>query len=198
MDNATCVICFDKVETDGDKLVLQCGHAFHQSCIRTWLKTSLTCPVCRQCPIPRIVRLRTLATIHVCIIEYKLQFRYALQTMTALAIFECIMGLARSSVMIATWSFISYYSCELHRGQLHLKLALQLWMAVCESCFFFLCAESRTMQVLISMHMLSRMIIVATFCRVVVLRQAAQKVLSELMRTLPEPLRLAYEAEVDG
>lgn len=40
-----CSVCLDQ----GNECVsLRCGHSFHKMCITTWLKTSLTCPVCRS------------------------------------------------------------------------------------------------------------------------------------------------------
>lgn len=48
---ASCVICLEKLRTPdsepGAMQALACGHAFHTSCIRNWLATSPTCPLCK-------------------------------------------------------------------------------------------------------------------------------------------------------
>jgi hypothetical protein len=48
-----CVICTEEFSAwqQSDKVsvvIKSCGHVFHDSCIRLWLKNSKTCPVCRQ------------------------------------------------------------------------------------------------------------------------------------------------------
>ena len=41
----SCPICLEKFE--GDSEALLCGHVFHVQCLRRWLHTSPTCPICR-------------------------------------------------------------------------------------------------------------------------------------------------------
>lgn len=41
-----CSICLEEIKYS--KKRLQCGHKFHKSCIKTWLKKSNTCPNCRS------------------------------------------------------------------------------------------------------------------------------------------------------
>ncbi|KAL7042439.1 hypothetical protein ACKWTF_001139 [Chironomus riparius] len=48
-----CVICTEEFSAwqHSDKMsvvIKSCGHVFHDSCIKLWLKNSRTCPVCRQ------------------------------------------------------------------------------------------------------------------------------------------------------
>ncbi|PWA83793.1 zinc finger, RING/FYVE/PHD-type [Artemisia annua] len=44
-----CTICLaDYKPTDVLRLLSECGHMFHESCIDTWLKVHRTCPVCRN------------------------------------------------------------------------------------------------------------------------------------------------------
>lgn len=48
-----CVICAEEFasysENDNFPSVIKaCGHAFHYECIKMWLKTSKTCPICRN------------------------------------------------------------------------------------------------------------------------------------------------------
>ncbi len=43
---AECTICLDAL-SDPTK-TLECGHSFHTGCVDEWLKTSETCPLCRD------------------------------------------------------------------------------------------------------------------------------------------------------
>lgn len=47
LDIGICTICNDDVGTC-DNVNTTCGHIFHLSCLRRWLESSQTCPVCRQ------------------------------------------------------------------------------------------------------------------------------------------------------
>ncbi|KAI3721729.1 hypothetical protein L2E82_32747 [Cichorium intybus] len=48
-----CSICLaDYKPADVIRLLPECGHLFHLSCIDTWLKVHPTCPVCRTSPLP--------------------------------------------------------------------------------------------------------------------------------------------------
>jgi hypothetical protein len=38
----------DLFDDDTTISALQCGHTFHEECIKKWLKTSNTCPSCRD------------------------------------------------------------------------------------------------------------------------------------------------------
>lgn len=41
-----CPVCFDDIDNDNGVDTL-CGHTFHRKCIRVWLDTHTTCPMCR-------------------------------------------------------------------------------------------------------------------------------------------------------
>ena len=41
-----CSICL--TSTNKPKCVTKCGHHFHISCIKQWLKVNHTCPMCRE------------------------------------------------------------------------------------------------------------------------------------------------------
>ena len=44
-----CSICQEHVNFCNEEIsVLNCGHLYHQSCLRRWLDTSSTCPECRS------------------------------------------------------------------------------------------------------------------------------------------------------
>ena len=43
-----CPICFDNINNDDDKKILNCGHIFHKYCIDCWNKINPTCPYCRK------------------------------------------------------------------------------------------------------------------------------------------------------
>ena len=56
----SCIICRDSL-SDGCK-VLQCGHIFHTSCLRSWVLVQQICPTCRSELLPR-ARAQS-ATVH--------------------------------------------------------------------------------------------------------------------------------------
>ena len=53
----TCVICQeDFCESKKHKITLQCGHKFHKTCAREWLKSHSSCPMCRGFTVGKITR----------------------------------------------------------------------------------------------------------------------------------------------
>lgn len=42
-----CIICNDSLESR-DKISTSCKHEFHTNCLRKWLDSNPTCPICRQ------------------------------------------------------------------------------------------------------------------------------------------------------
>lgn len=48
----TCVICREEMDVAGKPKRLPCGHAFHYSCLRSWLARDQICPTCRQDVVP--------------------------------------------------------------------------------------------------------------------------------------------------
>lgn len=62
-DRSECVICMEPYEAGGDRchVLPSCGHMFHRRCLRAWLRTSSTCPLCRAStePAPSHVRWAT-------------------------------------------------------------------------------------------------------------------------------------------
>ena len=47
-NSEVCSICIESLEPRQMSLTLPCYHKFHTSCILTWLKTDLSCPMCRS------------------------------------------------------------------------------------------------------------------------------------------------------
>jgi len=46
-DRPCCSICLQELESDQCK-IRKCKHAFHKTCIKSWISRSLSCPVCRE------------------------------------------------------------------------------------------------------------------------------------------------------
>ncbi|CAH9098059.1 unnamed protein product [Cuscuta epithymum] len=47
-EETQCIICLAEYQEKEDlRIMPDCGHTFHLSCIDTWLKKQSTCPVCR-------------------------------------------------------------------------------------------------------------------------------------------------------
>nr|XP_042913272.1 E3 ubiquitin-protein ligase ATL59 [Parasteatoda tepidariorum] len=46
--NLHCSVCFLDIATRETFSQIECGHAFHYWCIKTWLNQHSTCPVCRK------------------------------------------------------------------------------------------------------------------------------------------------------
>ncbi|KAI3799596.1 hypothetical protein L1987_34895 [Smallanthus sonchifolius] len=54
-NNSGCSICLAEYKPeDVLRLLPECGHLFHLSCVDTWLKVHPTCPVCRNSPLPTV------------------------------------------------------------------------------------------------------------------------------------------------
>jgi hypothetical protein len=54
---AICVICMDRFNNYADMSVCECGHVFHQVCIKDWLAVDVesTCPQCRVKVTPAFI-----------------------------------------------------------------------------------------------------------------------------------------------
>lgn len=48
--NTECSICLSKVNKPMCKT--KCGHIFHITCLKEWLKKNITCPLCREKILP--------------------------------------------------------------------------------------------------------------------------------------------------
>jgi hypothetical protein len=49
-----CSICLEQFDPGDLVRLLKCGHIFHPSCVRDWLKKEATCPMCRKQQEPRM------------------------------------------------------------------------------------------------------------------------------------------------
>ncbi|KAI4351221.1 hypothetical protein L6164_005599 [Bauhinia variegata] len=50
--SSCCSICLaDFTEVDELRMLPDCGHLYHLSCIDSWLKLHATCPICRNSPV---------------------------------------------------------------------------------------------------------------------------------------------------
>uniref|UniRef100_A0A251TIY6 RING-type E3 ubiquitin transferase n=1 Tax=Helianthus annuus TaxID=4232 RepID=A0A251TIY6_HELAN len=48
IDGASCSVCLSDFQEDETlRLLPKCNHAFHVSCIDTWLRSHTNCPLCR-------------------------------------------------------------------------------------------------------------------------------------------------------
>ena len=43
-----CSICIESYMPREKTIILPCNHKFHSNCIKDWLETELTCPMCRK------------------------------------------------------------------------------------------------------------------------------------------------------
>lgn len=51
--SAGCSVCLEDYKpVDVIRLLPECGHMFHVSCVDKWLRVHPTCPVCRNSPLP--------------------------------------------------------------------------------------------------------------------------------------------------
>ncbi|CAH8285161.1 unnamed protein product [Eruca vesicaria subsp. sativa] len=46
--NDTCTVCFENFNNGSYICALSCGHQFHFPCIDEWLRTNISCPLCRE------------------------------------------------------------------------------------------------------------------------------------------------------
>lgn len=46
--SSSCVICFEHISLDTRAVIKNCAHEFCVGCIKSWLATTATCPLCKQ------------------------------------------------------------------------------------------------------------------------------------------------------
>jgi len=45
---ASCVICFEHITQEQKAVIKNCAHSFCFTCIKSWMETTITCPLCKQ------------------------------------------------------------------------------------------------------------------------------------------------------
>ncbi|XP_045818468.1 RING-H2 finger protein ATL70-like [Trifolium pratense] len=55
-DDSTSLICSiclaDYKDSELLRLLSDCGHFFHKECVATWFRLNMSCPMCRNSPLP--------------------------------------------------------------------------------------------------------------------------------------------------
>ncbi len=46
-EKKNCIICLEDFKNGDKAIILPCIHLFHTNCIKNWLKTQNTCPICK-------------------------------------------------------------------------------------------------------------------------------------------------------
>ena len=46
-EKKNCIICLEDFKNGDKAIILPCIHLFHNECIKNWLKTQNTCPICK-------------------------------------------------------------------------------------------------------------------------------------------------------
>ena len=47
LEAPTCTICCDNIVMGSKGMFMPCGHIYHPECLKPWLESNHTCPVCR-------------------------------------------------------------------------------------------------------------------------------------------------------
>lgn len=47
-DGSSCVICFEHIDLANKAIIKNCTHVFCFTCIKSWMATTITCPLCKQ------------------------------------------------------------------------------------------------------------------------------------------------------
>jgi len=51
IEDISCVVCLDDIQSNCKCTVLSCGHIYHTRCIETWLTETCTTPTCPSCRV---------------------------------------------------------------------------------------------------------------------------------------------------
>ena len=47
LEPPTCTVCVEQIPIGKKGMFMPCGHIYHPDCLKPWLETNNTCPVCR-------------------------------------------------------------------------------------------------------------------------------------------------------
>ena len=47
LEPPTCTVCVEHIPLGKKGMFMPCGHIYHPTCLKPWLQTNNTCPVCR-------------------------------------------------------------------------------------------------------------------------------------------------------
>ena len=47
LEPPTCTVCCELIHMGTEGMFMPCGHIYHPDCLKPWLETNNTCPVCR-------------------------------------------------------------------------------------------------------------------------------------------------------
>ena len=47
LEAPTCAVCVEHIDIGKKGMFMPCGHIYHPDCLKPWLETNNTCPVCR-------------------------------------------------------------------------------------------------------------------------------------------------------
>lgn len=88
-NNGPCSICLCDYEArEPVRCIPECNHCFHTDCVDEWLRTSATCPLCRNSPAPS-----RLATPLSDLIPLAFQIRWKLRSFS---LFPCVFEMEMS------------------------------------------------------------------------------------------------------
>lgn len=47
LEPPTCTVCCEHINIGSKGMFMPCGHIYHPDCLKPWLETNNSCPVCR-------------------------------------------------------------------------------------------------------------------------------------------------------
>ena len=47
LEPPTCTVCCEHIQLGKKGMFMPCGHIYHPDCLKPWLETNNSCPVCR-------------------------------------------------------------------------------------------------------------------------------------------------------
>tara|TARA_B110000285_G_C14806279_1_gene459860 strand:+ start:338 stop:661 length:324 start_codon:yes stop_codon:yes gene_type:complete len=47
LEPPTCAVCCEQIKLQTKGMFMPCGHIYHPDCLKPWLETNNSCPICR-------------------------------------------------------------------------------------------------------------------------------------------------------